>query len=829
MKIIIPFLCIISYTINTEAQKYIEMINANSYKVAEIIKEGENYFKNKRKENSYIQYQKWKYNSLRFMNKDGYLPTELEILQEIEKHNKYLNTRESNAILSDNWMELGPTYGNNFGVGRINSIAIDKNDINHIIIGTPNGGVWKTIDSGENWINLTKSNPAHVYAIAIDPSNSNIYYYSHRGGLYKSNNKGKTWCFLGGTNGTGKINKILVHPTNSNIIFISDVHSGVYKSLNGGKDWVQVVTDKNSLDIEFKPNNSKVVYVSGANFYKSLDEGNTFTKISGFKEGPKMIGISSNAPDNIYIIEADSYGGKFNGLYKSTNSGTSFTKVLDNSNNYFGSSLKSESSQVPRDMDIAIHPNNINEIHIAGIHTYRSLDGGKNFIKTSAITPDYSKHLERGYCHVDISTLQFSNNSLFVGTDGGIFKAKNTSSNLSSSYYEDLTSGIGINEIYRIGVSQTKTTIISSGSQDNGTSLYTNKNGWKRYSEGDGMETFIDKNNSNIIYSSSQNGSLYRSEDNGTTCKIISSPYAEALWTTPFEQDPIKPNTIYVGYKKVFKSTNKGEDWFPISQDFGGNIFVLKIAPSNNETMYLTSLFFNGINYERKLFKTTNGGNTNWEEIKHPDNKTLSINSIAIHPEKPNKVAITTRDNIFISNDGGINWSNHTYNLPNSSKLTLVWDTNKENGLYVGTRSLGVFYINDHFSEWQPFSNNLPYAIINELEINHIEEKIYAGTFGRGLWASPISGSTLSLNSENFKKSIKISPNPVNSMITIKFEKTTKTTINVFDIYGKLLLVHKPNFISNSYTLDISKLKAGILFIRINSDVGYITKKIIKN
>ncbi len=831
MKIITTVLCILSCVTIIEAQKYKEMINSNSYRVTEIIKEAENYFKNKDKgkKSGYTQYKRWEYNSLRFMDKDGYLPTKLEVLKEIKNYNKYLNDKASRQTLPDNWTEFGPNNGNNFGIGRITSVAIDKNDSDHIIIGAPNGGVWKTTDCGQNWSNLTKSSPAHVYAIAIDPNNSNTYYYGHGGDLYKSIDRGITWSFLGGTNSTGKINKILIHPTNSNIIFISNVQRGILKSSNGGKDWNQVVTDKNSFDIEFKPNDPNTVYVSGSNFYKSLDEGNTFNKIAGFLDGPKMIGVSANAPENVYVIEAENYNGKFNGLYKSTNSGDSFTQILDDSNNYFGNSLKSDFSQAPRDMDIAINPNNENEIHIAGIFTYRSLDGGENFIKTSTISPDYSKYLERGYCHVDVDIMEFSNNTLFVGTDGGIFKAKNTSSNLSSNYYEDLTSGIGINEIYRIGISQTQNTVISSGSQDNGTSFYTQQEGWKHYSDGDGMETFIDKNNSNIMYSSSQNGYLYCSDDNGETYKNITPTPTQGTWTTPFEQDPITPNTIYVGYKKVLKSSNKGQNWLPISQDFDGNIFVLKIAPSNNNVMYLTSLFFNGINYENKLFKTIDGGATDWVEIKNPGDKILPINSITIHPNNPNKIAIATQYNVFLSNNGGKNWIDHTHNLPSSPKLTLIWDNNAENGLYVGTRSLGIFYIDDTFSEWQTFSNNLPFAIINELEINYTEGKIYAGTFGRGLWASPLVSSTLSLDSENFQKNTQIYPNPVNSKVTIKFDQVTKTAINIFDIHGKLLLAHKPKHVDDSYTLDVSKLNAGIFFVRVNSNLGYTTKKIIKN
>ena len=135
------------------------------------------------------------------------------------------------------------------------------------------------------------------------------------------------------------------------------------------------------------------------------------------------------------------------------------------------------------------------------------------------------------------------------------------------------------------------------------------------------------------------------------------------------------------------------------------------------------------------LYKTTDGGATNWSTITSPGG---SINSIAIHPTNPNKVAVatTSSNRVFVSTNGGTSWTNYKLNLPNFSALALVWDDNTEDGLYLGM-DYGIYYIDNTFANWQPFSNNLPNVIINELEINTVDGNIYAGSYGRGLWASP--------------------------------------------------------------------------------------------
>lgn len=810
-----------------KAQEYREMIDAGTYSVQEIIDSAEAYFstRSKGRGTGYNPYKRWEYNALRLMNENGYLPNIEERLANLQQWNAQMNeTAASRAVLPDSWEDLGPaswnaTSGWNPGVGRITGLAFEPNNSDHMIIGANTGGVWKTTDGAQTWTHLTDYfSHLAVYSVAIHPTSPNTYFFgSENGRIFKSVDSGATWELLG-IDGASLVNKILIHPTNADIIFATSENSGIYRSTDGGVSWTKVNNDTKGYDVEFMPGDLNTVYISGSGFHKSTDGGATFTTIPGFNNGPKMIGVSPADPNLVYVLEAQ--GGIFGGLYTSENGGGSFTKLNHGNLNFFGYSTVGDdfNGQAPRDMAIAVNPTNADEVHIAGILTWRSMNRGVNFSITADWVPANAAAENIGYCHADVDDLMFNGTSLYAITDGGIFKADDTG-NITADYYTDLTTGLSIRQFYKIGVAQTEEALVIGGSQDNGTSFYKEGSGWKDWLGADGMEAFIDKNNSNVFYGTSQFGSLYRSLNGGNSYFNINAPGGgNGNWVTPFEQDPILPNTIYAGYKSVYKSVNSGGSWTAISQNFGFNLDNLKIAPSNNQVMYASRGIY--------FYRTQDGGSTNWVQTPLPGG---AINYIAIHPTNPNKIAVATASNnaVLVSEDGGDNWISYKKNLPNFSALSLVWDNNGEDGLYLGM-DYGVYYIDNTFTDWQPYSNLLPNVIINELEINKTTGMLYAGTYGRGLWASPLVASTIGVADNMFNTSVAMYPNPATTQVEITAPANTEGTIKVFDTMGKLLIYEHDVVLKNSYTLNISSLPAGIYFVRLNTLEGVATKKLVK-
>ena len=811
------------------SQEYKRMIEDGSYSVYEIQKEAEAYFDthDTGKGSGYKQYKRWEYNALLMMDEKGLLTPDEVYFKELEAYNKYRNQRKSKA-LNDNWEELGPTYYNatagwNPGVGRLTSLAVDKSNTDHIIVGSNWGGVWKTTDEGENWTPLSDNhNGMKVYALTIDQSNTDTYYWGANGGtIYKSTDGGGTWNPIGRA-GRGTVNKILIHPGNNNVLFATSESDGIYKSTNAGENWSRVVDGDRMHDIEFKPGDANIVYASGKRVFKSTNGGDSFSAIgNNFGDGVKMIGVTPANPDKLYIIEERE--GKFNGFYVSNNNGDSFDKKNHSGKNYFGYSVTADdnSGQAPRDMDIAVSASDENEVHIAGILSWLSVDGGNSFRITSDWTPGGARRENIGYCHADIDILEMADNRLYVGSDGGIFVADKTR-DVSTEYYRDLTFGMGVRAFYRLGVSQTDPVVITAGSQDNGTSTYTESRGWTDWLGADGMEGFVAKDNTEIIYGTTQGGGLSRSLNQGRSLRgdIDNPDDKSGNWVTPFEKDPIDGNVIYSGYDQVYKSNDGGENWFAISQEFDRNLDHLKIAPSNNNTLYCA--------FRDRLFVETDGDG-NWTE-RVDTGFSGRINSIAIHPRDPDKIAIATTDRntkVFISNDRGRTWESYRKNLPNFSANCLVWQDNDSNGLYLGM-NYGIYYIDDNLEEWENFSNNLPNIRVDELEINYADGRIYAATHGRGIWSSPIfESNTLSVDTQKMEAAISTFPNPADKLLNIQWNKGVDVALRIFNIQGRLIHYKRDVSLQEGYTVDVSGYAPGTYFMRINSKQGVFTKKIV--
>ncbi|OUR95582.1 hypothetical protein A9Q87_00240 [Flavobacteriales bacterium 34_180_T64] len=540
---------------------------------------------------------------------------------------------------------------------------------------------------------------------------------------------------------------------------------------------------------------------------------------NNFSSGPKMMGVSANDPNVVYVIEAS--GGIFGGLHKSIDGGNTFSQLDHTGMNYFGyaSDGSDDSGQAPRDMDIVVNPNDINEVHIAGVNTWRSTDGGVNFSITSQWTPQNASGQNIGYCHADVDMLEYVDGKLYVCSDGGVFVA-NTPGTIDANYYTDLTSGIGVHQFYKFGISQTDPVIITGGSQDNGTTIMDVNGNWGHWLGADGMESFVDKNNSDLVFGTIYFGDLYRSYNGGLNSGWLGTPDdKDGGWVTPYEQDPLTPNVIYAGFDQVYKSFDSGTSWTAISQNFGGNLDELKVAPSNANYIYAS----NG----NSLYRTTNGGliGSPWQQLTGFSG---SINSIAIHPTNPNKIAIATNSaaKVYVSDNGGTTWSSYLFDLPNFSARALVWQDNGLDGLYLGM-NYGVYYIDTVTpSNWQAFSNNLPNAQISELEINTANNKIYVATYGRGVWSSDLYDTALSVD-EFELNSLSLFPNPTKNEFNLVWDRNDEVSIRIFNSLGKIMYFTKDQILSEPLNIDVSHYASGIYFVKVNNSVGEVTKKLI--
>lgn len=727
---------------SAHAQQYLDMIEAGTYPITVIQKAAEAHFDivGRERGSGYKQFKRWEYVALMELDDKGVKISNTELSQLAREYRVTAKEHQAEkGSFAANWQQLGPTYYNatsgwNPGVGRVTSIGIEAANPNHLIVGSPTGGVWKSLNGGNTWAPLTDNfSTVDVYALEISPYNNQQYLWgSTSGRVFRSLDGGATWLTSSNLSGGGRVSRIQYHPTDPNVVYAVSESNGLFRSLNSGATWTAVtgVSGMPGYDVEFKPGDPNTIYFSGINVYRSTNGGTSFTQITGFGTATnnyKMMGVSAANPNFVYVVESN--GGKFGAFYKSTNSGAAFTKLVDGADiNYFGysSTGDDDKGQAPRDMDVAVSPFNAEEVHIAGIHTWKSVNGGVDFALTSYWVPGTAASLGVGYNHADIDILKFAGNTLFVGSDGGIFTSTD-----GAATFVNRSVGLGIKEFYKIGVSKTDPNVVSGGSQDNGTSVMRGTNRlWVDWLGADGMETFVDWNNPNILYGTSQNGSMYRSTNQGNSRSSIAKPDPDedGAWVTPFEQDPQVATTIYVAFADVWKSTNSGSTWTKISDFANGNMNQMKLAPSDNQRIYVSR--------GSSLFTTANGG-TSW--ITTPKAwGTSSISYIAVHPTNPLRLLVVTSSTVYHSVDAGGTWTTISAGLPSGTKYCAAWENTGKNGIYVGGFGF-ISYTNDDLPGlWVGYFDGLPNCRVYELEPNYVSSTIFACTYGRGLWESPL-------------------------------------------------------------------------------------------
>lgn len=740
LKLIATSLLFFYFTL-ANAQDYLGYQYTSDKTFEEIVQIAEEYFEvvGKGKGVGYKQFKRWEYWNRRNLDENGRVITNHHKLKEL---NKFKSQNPNTRSIGSTFTEMGPESATNTStwsshIGRVTSIGLDPNDENHIIVGSSSGGVWRTDDFAGSWTPLFDEETfLDVFALEISHSNADHYFVgTNGGGVLKSTDAGATWNSTNGISTNDVINTLVMHPTDPNTLFAIGRWAGkVYRSTDGGDNWSTELDVSGQLyDLEFKPGNPEIVYVSGkGTVHKSTNGGNSFSEITGgpwTSSGVIMMGVTPNDDNYLYLLQEK--GGGFEALYLSIDEGATFTTQSNddcNCNNIMGYNPNENGGQAPRDMDIIVSPTNKTIVHVAGVETWKSTNSGVDWdVTTSWIVDD-----NLPFIHADCDILIYHDNKIFAGTDGGIFYSDD-----DADSFTDLTTGLGIREFYRIGASETELDRVSGGSQDNGTGVI--KAGiWYDFVGADGMETFINHSNEDIIYTCIQFGGLYKTTNGGNTVFSPNQPAGSGAWVTPLEQDPIDDNTLYIGEEHLWKSEDGASNWTQISNITTANanddlIKEVKIAPTNSDIIYLA--------YNKQLFKTTNGG-TSWSDVS-PSPNFSAVNYIAIHPNDENRVAVTlsgVSEKIMETTDGGTTWTNITFNLPSIGAECVAYEADENEGMYIGMNP-GLYY-KDNISgnSWSNVSGNLPNVAVVEVEIRN--DILYTGTYGRGLWRNPLSSST---------------------------------------------------------------------------------------
>lgn len=742
---------------NDKLSKILNKSNPNFYELQNILNE---YYgsDNPSVRRGWKQFKRWEYFWEQRTFPNGQFPNTLEIYKEnINWNQKY---SKNNIQNTKKWISLGPnqapisTNTREQGVGRVNIVRFNPKDELDLWIGAATGGVWRSKNGGNTWINYSATNflSLGVTDIAISPSNPNVIYVTtgdadgsigtgsnyYSIGIIKSTDDGASWQPTGIAHQLNELKtytRILVHPNDENIVLVGS-KDGILKSTDGGKTWKNKFGERSIIDMEFKPNDPNVVYASsygysGANIIvKSTDNGETWKQIYSIPNSNRVaIEVSPHDANHIFALSSNSSTNGFESFAVSPDGGASWEVTANRFQgiNYLGwydGKGTDNKGQGMYDLALAVNPKNISEVFVGGVNIWKSTD---MFFNATLNTHWYG-YYSKPYVHADIHDLRFSPSGkrLYACHDGGISFTAN-----GGNDWKDISYGLNITQFYRMSNANLFPSIVTAGSQDNGTSGLL-EGEWTHLYSADGMETIVHPLNAGTYFVSIYYGQIYRTTNAGKSwvASIDKNLTSEnGGWVTPYVLDPSRPWVMYAGYNNVWKNNNSGtrSSWNKISNFNSPSVLqALAVAPSDSNTIYAAN--------NSTLWGTYDGGKT-WSVLYN--SSTAAITYIAVDPLNAKRIWITksgyaVNDKVFEYN--GQTWKNLSGNLPNIPINTIVYQNNSPDRLYIGS-DIGVYFSDYGSGYWERFGDELPNLIVTELELVYSNPiKLRAATYGRGIW-----------------------------------------------------------------------------------------------
>ena len=725
-----------------------------------------------------------------------------------------------NALGGFSFRSVGPAFMS----GRIADIAIDPNNENVWYVAVGSGGVWKTTNAGTTWKPLADKQPYYsTGAITLDPNNSQTVWLGtgenvggrHVGighGMYLSRDGGKTWKNKG-LKKTEHISKIIVHPSDSNTVWVaaqgplwsSGGERGLYKTTDGGATWRQTMNlDEwtGVTDLLIDPRDPNVLYAAswqrhrnvaaymgggpGTAIYKSVDGGESWRKLKTGLPSSNMgkigLAISPMQPDVIYAaIELDRKKG---GVYRSANAGESWKKMSDTVSGGTGPHYYQE---------LVASPHHFDRIYLMNVRVLVSENGGNDFYT-----------MKESNKHSDNHAMVFKANDpnyILVGTDGGIYETFDDTENWK------FVNNLPLTQFYKLAVDDAYPFYnIFGGTQDNNTqggpSQTFNRNGisnadWFVLLGGDGHQPATEPGNPDIVYAQSQQGNLHRVDrTTGEAVYIrpqngLDEPYERFNWDAPILVSQHDPKRIYFGSQRVWRSENRGDSWNPISSDLTKNEErlalpimgrqqswdaawdVYAMSTYNTITSLAESAQDENILYagtDDGLLHATKDGGATWSTQtvdKLPDvPATAFINDIKADMFDAN-VAYVALDNhkfgdyrpmLYKTTNGGKSWKSITKGIPDGTLIwRLVQDHVNPQLLFLGTE-YGVYVSLNQGEAWHKFSNGMPTISVRDLAIQKRENDLVAATFGRSFYILDDYSPLRTISDKNLAKGDQLFP-----------------------------------------------------------------------
>ncbi|HUX74138.1 MAG TPA: hypothetical protein VMV25_09645 [Steroidobacteraceae bacterium] len=683
------------------------------------------------------------------------------------------------------WRNIGP-----FRAGRTTAVAGRSDQPTTFYIGSSGGGVWKSVDAGATWRNISDGffDVGGIGAIAVASADPDVIYVgtgeaSVRGqtsspgdGMYKSTDGGKTWVHVGLVD-SRHIAAIVVDPQNADVVYAAAQGNswmpggdrGVYRSRDGGKDWQRVlfVNDTTGAhDLSIDPKDPQVLYAAmwdnrrfpwtirsggpGSGLWKSTDGGDTWQRLHrGLPTlmGNTAVSVSPVDPDRIYAMIEAVHGG----VFRSDDAGGTWRRVNGDAG------MRDRGWYYTR---IFADPLKENTVYVLANSVVKSTDGGTTF--RGVRTPHGDNH--------DLWINPQNDRIMVEGNDGGGIVTLDGGRTWST----DLNQPTG--QFYRVFADDVFPYRIYGAQQDWGTVSIASRTlhkgigrqDWHAVGGGESGQISMNASDPSLIYATDILGGLTEYDArNGEIRKIAPDAYFAAFqpprtlkyrsnWSAPVLVSMHDPKVIYYGAQALLKSTDRGETWKAISPDLtrhelakeGSDGGPISIEGAGGETYDTITYIAESpqaagalwVGSDDGLVHLSRDGGRHWVDVTPQGMNDAQVESIEVSPHDPAKAYLAVSrykfgdfaPMLYRTNDYGRTWKRIVAGLPASAFVRVVREDAVRAGLlYAGTET-GLFISFDDGDGWQPFQLNLPKVPVTDLQIR--DGDLIASTQGRAFW-----------------------------------------------------------------------------------------------
>ena len=686
------------------------------------------------------------------------------------------------------YRSIGPYRG-----GRSAAVAGSYKNKTTFYMGTTGGGVWKTSDGGSNWKNISdKFFGSSIGAVAVAPSDESVIYVGEGentmrgnvseglGGMWRSDDGGRTWKNIGLKDGRHII-RIVIHPKNPDVVTVAvmghlfgpNEERGVYKTVDGGKNWKRVLFVNNQTgcsDLVTEPGNPNTLYAGmwrlirtpyslesggeGSGLYKSTDGGETWTNVSAKKGLPKgtwgIVGVAF-APSNterIYAIIENANGG----LYRSDDAGETW-QLMSGDNN-----IRQRAWYYTK---VFVDPKNADVVYCPNVNFMRSRDGGRTF--QSLRTPHGDHH--------DLWIDPENGDRLIVADDGGAQVSFDGGNNWST-YMNQPTA-----QFYRVSTDNSFPYRILGAQQDNSTvriksrttGMGITEQDWQPTAGSESGYVVADPDNPEIVYGGNYGGYLSRLDHRTGENRAINvwpdNPMGAGAdvqkyrfqWNFPIFFSPHNPKKLYTAGNVLFSTEDEGKSWTALSGDLTTNDKSKQkssggpITQDNTSVEYYCTIFTATESFVEKdllwtgsddgLIHVSKDGGKNWENVTPKDApQWMMWNCVDVDPFKKGAAYfVGTRYKvddytpyIYKTEDYGKTWKLITNGINKMHFTRAMRADHKRAGLLYAGTEFGMYISFDDGANWKPFQLDMPVVPITDMTIK--ENDLIIATQGRSFY-----------------------------------------------------------------------------------------------